>query len=536
MSSHATWIARGVGWMICGSIVCAALPVQAALGTNGVIAFDRNDAGNDDVYVIRPDGSALTRLTTSPDSELAPAWSPDGTRIAYVRLDPGDEQYSLWVMNADGTNQHEILKGQVGRFRPHFDIIPGKLYVSEYYRPNAPAWSQDGQWILYPHARPPILIPPGEEDEGGTDESYAGELHEIHPDGTGDRTVPCTNFGPCNGNQQVGRYSPDQRFISANVDDYCPDCAGGQWVAFINRDGSSSFFAESDAADLNFSPNGTDVVFVDSNLQTLYTSHQDGSSKSALAAGTRYGLQFPSYSPDGTRIVYGDKANDASPEIYLLNADGSGLTLLTNGRRPAWQSLPRYYVMLDVPAASAPVRTTSLHVSANPAAGALRVGFRACAAATCTYAAAPIHWGTVYSAPFANNYPLSAQPDGPLTVVARAVFEDGSTADSAPVQVTLDRTPPTISLTVGTPRDSGARHVAATVADASGISKVGFRYCTNPAACTYATGTAITTSTAEPFAANFYPGPAPYAYAVVARAWDAAGNTADSAPVVVSAP
>src|SRR5215217_8513064 len=43
------------------------------------------------------------------DNKVAPRWSPDGTRIAYVRYVGG--LGGTWVMNADGSQQHKIYAG-----------------------------------------------------------------------------------------------------------------------------------------------------------------------------------------------------------------------------------------------------------------------------------------------------------------------------------------------------------------------------------------------------------------------------------------
>jgi len=48
-----------------------------------------------------PDGTGLTRLTNDPGADLLPAWSPNGSKIAFVR-DPGGNP-DIYVMNADGS-------------------------------------------------------------------------------------------------------------------------------------------------------------------------------------------------------------------------------------------------------------------------------------------------------------------------------------------------------------------------------------------------------------------------------------------------
>jgi Tol biopolymer transport system component len=71
-----------------------------------------------------------------PPSEIistAPAWSPDGTRIAYSVLEPGDDggisSGGIWLMNADGSGKVQIT-----------DIVPDE---------TAAAWSPDGSQLLF---------------------------------------------------------------------------------------------------------------------------------------------------------------------------------------------------------------------------------------------------------------------------------------------------------------------------------------------------------------------------------------------------
>ena len=55
-----------------------------------------------DLFTINPDGTNLTRITTSADGETYPSISPDGQRIVYM------VEHRLFVMNIDGTGSHRL--------------------------------------------------------------------------------------------------------------------------------------------------------------------------------------------------------------------------------------------------------------------------------------------------------------------------------------------------------------------------------------------------------------------------------------------
>ena len=62
-----------------------------------------------DVYVVDADGRNLRNVSNSPEEENGVAWSPDGTRLAYVRnRDPSDSNAFFLVADADGSNARPV--------------------------------------------------------------------------------------------------------------------------------------------------------------------------------------------------------------------------------------------------------------------------------------------------------------------------------------------------------------------------------------------------------------------------------------------
>lgn len=72
------------------------------------IAFTSRRTGGYRIYSMNIDGSGLVQLSEQPYSFNA-SWSPDGTQIAYDADADGDGWQELWLMNADGSNQHLIV-------------------------------------------------------------------------------------------------------------------------------------------------------------------------------------------------------------------------------------------------------------------------------------------------------------------------------------------------------------------------------------------------------------------------------------------
>lgn len=75
-----------------------------------------------DIYVVNSDGSDLTRLTSGVDNNVYPAFSPNGHKIVFTSNRTGTSQ--VWLMNADGSNQRQLTfdsqpKDQVPDWSPN---------------------------------------------------------------------------------------------------------------------------------------------------------------------------------------------------------------------------------------------------------------------------------------------------------------------------------------------------------------------------------------------------------------------------------
>ena len=83
-------------------ILFLALLAGAACGDGGAairdIAFVSNRDGNLEIYAVGAGGYNLANLSSSPYSDLAPAWSPDGKKIAFQSTRDG--QSEVYVMQA----------------------------------------------------------------------------------------------------------------------------------------------------------------------------------------------------------------------------------------------------------------------------------------------------------------------------------------------------------------------------------------------------------------------------------------------------
>lgn len=237
----------------------------------------------------------------------SPAIPFRGGKIAYFALKGGGGD-ALFTVNPDGTGRKQVTH------------IP---YLSACCRPS---WSPDGKQILFSRG-----IAEGQ-----------GELVVVNSDGSGLRVIPGNPLLVYN--EPV--WSPDGTRIAFS--------SGDSQLHVIKTDGTHlrQLFRSSCAVDdPSWSPDGTHLVFdVYCNSKgglgttTIEVIGLDGTGRKALTRPTpARGSLEPSWSPDGAHILFAQSQprskGGGKTQIYVMNADGSGVRQLTTGfanYAPAW--------------------------------------------------------------------------------------------------------------------------------------------------------------------------------------------------------
>ena len=86
------------------------------------IAFGSDHEGFRGIYVMDADGSDLQKLSNTRDGENCPTWSPNGTRIAFASWRDGDGE--IYVMNADGSNLQKLTDNRFEDEFPAWRPVP----------------------------------------------------------------------------------------------------------------------------------------------------------------------------------------------------------------------------------------------------------------------------------------------------------------------------------------------------------------------------------------------------------------------------
>jgi TolB protein len=253
--------------------------------------IERNQEGERQITM----NSTSSGLDTSQAYELAdnrgPAWSPDGTKIAFSGANISRSPSDIYVINAaDGSGLTQLTNGGTSD-------------------DSSPTWSPDGTKIAF-------------ETRSYTAGTFGSDgIYVINAaDGSGETKLIENAYSPT--------WSPDGTMIAFGRS---PDD-----LYIMNADGSGvTELISGPSSDLNptWSPDGTMIAFSRGYPSDIYVINAaDGSGETRLTNTDDISEENPTWSPDGTMIAF--SAMDVSEntffqDIYIINAaDGSGLTQL----------------------------------------------------------------------------------------------------------------------------------------------------------------------------------------------------------------
>jgi Tol biopolymer transport system component len=264
-------------------------------GQNGVIAFTRTfSVADDEIFVMDADGQNQVPLTDNTVNDEAPAFSPDGERIAFRRGGVGG---GIFVMDADGQNQVQLTSAT----------------------DSEPVFSPDGRIAFT-------------RDNGGDAEIFV-------MDASGQNQVNLTNNS---GNDFEPAFSPDGGRIAFTRYDGITDSE----IFAMDADGRNQVpLTDNTVSDTGpaFSPDGGRIAFShsDGTDSEIFAMDASGQNQVPLTANSLGDID-PAFSPDGGRIAF-DHFDGAADLIFVMDASGQNQVPLTansvSDYYPDWQPL-----------------------------------------------------------------------------------------------------------------------------------------------------------------------------------------------------
>jgi Tol biopolymer transport system component len=310
------------------------LHFEARAGKRAFAACCYSDTINPIEAAIRARGEANT--LTPPAETVVPtaiATSIPVNRIAFISNRDGDN--GIYVMNADGSGVTNLTNNSLSNGRPVWSPDGSRIAFDSYSGYNAIyVMNADGSGMkiltnILEDARHPIWSPDGSHIafDSYQEVDDEGNIYVMNADGS---NVTCLTNAQTYAQGPV--WSPDSSHIAF---------VAKEGFFLMNADGSDMNLIDKYGKNPVWSPDGSRIAFIIYSYNVpnayIYIVNADGTGMTNLTDAND--IDKPVWSPDGSRLAF-ESDRDGNFEIYVVNVDGTGVINLTNNpgldKNPVW--------------------------------------------------------------------------------------------------------------------------------------------------------------------------------------------------------
>ena len=313
--------------------------------------------GGNSLFVANADGTDSRKLITLPDPAylFGPVWSPDGTRLRFVfrkTLEVPSGFY--WEVSQDGTGLHRLF--------PDWHSSPSWECCGH--------WTADGKYFLFLSGDQIWAVP----EKGGI-------LHsEPKPIQLTSSPIPLSNPIPSIDGKKLfvvgqtiigeleryevksGKFMPFLGGISAEYVAFSKD---GQWVAYVLFPEGTLWRSRVDGSERlqlsyppvyamlpRWSPDGKQIAFMDGRLgkpMRIYEVSPQGGIPRQLMPADSMPQADPTWSPDGSKVLFGGASNDRAAVIRILDLTTHQISTIPGSQglfSPRWSPDGQFIVAL----------------------------------------------------------------------------------------------------------------------------------------------------------------------------------------------
>ncbi len=289
----------------------------------GKIVFSaRISHNNSQIFSIHADGSHLVQLTHSKGFNQSPAWSPDGSEIAFISTCFGT--WDVCIMDADGSNIRRLTKKSWIRILTPIDFHP--------------SWSPDGQWIVFQSNRDTRKY------RYGQIERFSGDIYQLYVIDREGKTIQRITNDPFHNDWKPSWSADGKKIIFHSYNMIIPSPEVEQSESRIEMIHLEDLKREVVVEDLEgstingyitptWTADGNKIAFVGMSIKNFRTGEVISNLYSMQANGEEYGPikklsatgSNPCWSPDGKYLTFEGQIN-RKLSIFISKEDGSEVT------------------------------------------------------------------------------------------------------------------------------------------------------------------------------------------------------------------